>query len=156
MSDDGAWRAKELRQWEKGQRQIDLTKEFKDQNQDLLKGFGRDEFSYKNELYDHAHIFWFENEGRFAHGYPVTAWLQVGLVYAAGLYTAKEQGCVARGVLFSRFWRYHYFDWISFIRRAGVYGVGGGLVAGTILFGSPEISIKRVVGFYNTWMAEDR
>ena len=72
---DEAWKGRELRDWEKGKRQIDLTKEFKDQNQDLLKGFGRDNFSYKVELTDSAHVFWAENEARFAHGYPVTAWM---------------------------------------------------------------------------------
>ena len=75
MSEDDTWRAKELRQWEKGNKKIDLTQQSKETNQDLLKGFGRDEFSYKGELTDHAHIFWNENEARFAHGYPLTAWL---------------------------------------------------------------------------------
>ena len=31
------WRAKELREWEKGNKKIDLQKEFKEKNQDLLK-----------------------------------------------------------------------------------------------------------------------
>ena len=150
------WKGRELRDWEKGKLKIDLNAQFKEQNKELLANYGRDEYSYKVELFDHAHDYWAKNEAKFAHGYPVTAWLQMGLVYTAGLYTAKEQGCVARGVLFSRFWRYHYFDWITFLRRAGVYGIGGGLVAGTILFGSPEISIKRIVSKYNTWIAEDR
>ena len=153
---DEPWKGREVREWEKGNKKIDLTQTFKEQNQELLQGFGRDSFSYRGELTDTAHCFWNENEAKFAHGYPVTAWMQVGMIYAAGLYTAKEQGCVARGVLFSRFWRYHYFDWITFMRRAGVYGVGGGLVAGTILFGSPEISIKRVVSYYKHWMTENK
>ena len=87
---------------------------------------------------------------RYAHGFPFTAWLQLGLVYAVGLYTAKEQGCVPRGTLITRFWRYHYFDWLTFVRRAGVYAFGGGLVAGTILFGSPDVSLKRAIHWYNS------
>lgn len=71
-----------------------------------------------------------------------------------GLYTAKEQGCVARGVLFSRFWRFHYFDWLTFLRRGGIYAWGGGLVLGTILFGSPDLSFKRVLGRYEYFFKE--
>ena len=150
-----AWRAREIRDWEKGNKKIDLTKEFKENNKELLENYGRDNFTYKAELTDHAHIFWNKNEARFAHGYPATAWIQLGLLYGAGLYTAKEQGCVARGVIFSRFWRFHYFDWLTFLRRGGVYAWGGGLVAGTVLFGSPDVSIKRCISLYNHWMAEN-
>ena len=55
---------------------------------------------------------------------------------------------MARGVIFSRFWRYHYFDWLTFLRRGGIYAWGGGLVAGTILFGSPDVSLKRAINRY--------
>ena len=147
------WRAKELREWEKGNKKIDLQKEFKEKNKDLLKGYGRDRYTYKAETYNAAHQYWHKNEARFAHGYPGTAWLQLALLYGAGLYTAKEQGCVARGVIFSRFWRFHYFDWLTFMRRGAVYAGFGGLVAGTVLFGSPDISIKRVINFYHLWMS---
>ena len=155
MSEPQAWRGKQLREWEKGQKQIDLQKEFREMNAPLLNTYGRDRYTYKAELYDSAHQYWYHYEARIAHGYPGTAWLQLGLVYAAGLYTAKEQGCVARSAIFARFWRFHYFDWMTFLRRAGVYGVGGGLVAGTVLFGSPDISIKRIISFYNHWFSED-
>ena len=57
--------------------------------------------------------------------------------------------------MFSRFWRYHYFDWLTFLRRGGIYAWGGGLLAGTILFGSPDVSLKRCFGWYNHWMAEN-
>ena len=82
--------------------------------------------------------------------------MQLGLLYAVGLYTAKEQGCVARGVIFSRFWRYHYFDWLTFLRRGGVYAWAGGLVAGTILFGSPDVSLRRCINWYQYWLCENR
>ena len=147
---------REIREWEKGQRKFDLSKDFKEKNQDLLKGFGRDSFTYDPELRNLAHNYWYRMEAPLAHGYPATAWLQLGLLYACGLYTAKEQGCVARGVIFSRFWRYHYFDWQTFLRRGGIYAWGGGLVAGTILFGSPDVSIKRCIGKYQYWMCENR
>ena len=57
MTDDRPdnWRYKELREWEKGQRKIDITKEFKDNNKELLKNYGRDRFTYKAELTDASH-----------------------------------------------------------------------------------------------------
>jgi len=55
---------------------------------------------------------------------------------------------VKKGVYFQRYWRAHYFDWLTFARRAGVYGIAGGLVFGTYLFGHPSISIKRAVNYY--------
>jgi len=64
------------------------------------------------------------------------------------LYTAKEQGIVKKGVYFQRYWRAHYFDWLLFLRRAGIYGIGGGLVLGTYLFGSPRISFSRGINYY--------
>ena len=58
--------------------------------------------------------------------------------------------------MFARFWRFHYFDWLTFLRRGGIYAWAGGLVTGTVLFGSPDVSIKRVIGAYRLWLAEDR
>ena len=60
-----------------------------------------------------------------------------------------------RGAIFSRFWRYHYFDWITFMRRGSIYAIGGGLIAGTVLFGSPDVSIKRGINRYQHWFHED-
>ena len=116
---------------------------------------GRDRFTYTAELTDAAHIFWFKNEAKFAHGYPYTGWLQTALVYVVGVYTAREQGCIPSSQYFCRFWRFHYFDWMTFLRRSGVYAWAGGLVLGTILFGSPDVSIKRCIGKYNYWMSEN-
>ena len=86
-----------------------------------------------------------------AHGYPYTAYLQLGLLYGCGVYTAQEQGLIKRGVVFTKFWRFHYFDWISFLRRGGIYAWAGGLVAGTVMFGSPDLSIRRCINKYTTW-----
>jgi len=82
------------------------------------------------------------------HGYPMTSYIQLSFVYLAGLYTAKKQGIVQRGVYFQQFWKHHYFDWLLFARRAGIYGIGGGLVVGTLFYGSPAISLARVKNYY--------
>ena len=54
-------------------------------------------------------------------------------------------------MIFTRFWGFHYFDWITYLRRAGLYAGVGGLALGTVLFGSPELSVRRVQSFYRTW-----
>ena len=153
---DDEWRMREYRNWEKGKVSFDLTKEFRDNNQALLKNYGRDRYTYQPELYDKAHNYWYQNEQRIIHGYPVTAWMQLGFIYATGVYTAQEQGCVPRGTMFARFWRYHYFDWLTFLRRGSIYGIGGGLAVGTLLFGSPDMSLKRVISKYQYWFHEDK
>ena len=117
-------------------------------NKDLVKDFGRDNLNYKPELYSTSAVYWAQNEARLAHGYPGTAWLQVALLYGVGLYTAKQQGLVKSGVVLSKFWNFHYFDWITFIRRGGMYAGVGGLIAGTVLFGSPDLSIRRAINKY--------
>ena len=121
-----------------------------------MKDFGRDNLNYKPELYSKNAVYWAQNEARLAHGYPGTAWLQVALLYGVGLYTAKEQGLVRSGVVFSKFWKFHYFDWITFIRRGGIYAFAGGLVAGTVLFGSPDLSIRRAINKYNFYVSAER
>ena len=130
---------------------IDLEKQSRELNKDLLDNFTRDPLHYKPELGNTSADYWYKNEARIAHGYPATSWLQIGLLYGTGLYTAKQQGLVAKGVIFTRFWNYHYFDWITYIRRAGLYAGAGGLVLGTVLFGSPELSVRRVHSFYKCW-----
>ena len=55
---------------------------------------------------------------------------------------------MGRGVYFCKFWNHHYFDWITFARRSAVYGVAGGLVLGTAMFGNPYIALRRV---YSKW-----
>ncbi len=79
------FRQKELRQWEKGQKTIDLQEEFRQRNQDLIKNYGRDNYTYTPELYEASHRYWNENEARFAHGYPATAWLKLGILYGVRL-----------------------------------------------------------------------
>ena len=93
-------------------------------------------------------------EAKYSHGYPATAWLQLALVYGCGIYTAQEQGIVKRGTPFCRFWRAHYFDWMTFGVRSVKYAWLGGLLAGTVLFGSPDIAFKRAISKFNYFTYE--
>ncbi len=75
--------------------------------------------------------------------------MQLALVYSIGLYTAKEQGIVKKGVYLQRFWKAHYFDWLLFFKRAGIFGVGGGLVVGTLFFGDTPLTLNRMRSRYH-------
>ena len=75
----------------------------------------------------------------------------MAIVYGCGLYTAKEQGIVKKGVYFQKYWKHHYFDWTMFLRRSAKYGLVGGLVGGTVLFGNPDLALRRAVSKYNYW-----
>ena len=59
-----------------------------------------------------------------------------------------------RGAFVGKFWKHHYFDWISFMRRSGVYGVAGGLILGTALFGNPNIALRRCQSKYFYYMKD--
>ena len=144
---------KTIRRWENGLERIDLEKQSRELNAPMLKNYNRDPLHYKPEVGNASADYWHKNEAKIAHGYPATSWLQIGLLYGTGLYTAKQQGLVAKGVIFTRFWGYHYFDWITYIKRAGLYAGAGGLVLGTVLFGSPELSVRRAVSFYHSWFS---
>lgn len=142
-----------LKKWDNDIYVFDVTEASRVKNP-WLEDFGRDRFTYEPEYPLLTALDAKINEAHYAHGYPLTSWLQLSLVYAAGLYTAKEQGIVKKGVYFQKYWRAHYFDWLMFIRRAGIYGIGGGLVAGTYLFGSPYVSVRRIINgyhYYFTW-----
>jgi hypothetical protein len=73
------------------------------------------------------------------------------LVYSIGLYTAKEQGIVKKGVYFQRFWKAHYFDWLLFARRGAIYGWAGGFLLGIVMFGDSAVSMKRALSKYHYW-----
>jgi hypothetical protein len=75
------------------------------------------------------------------------------LVYACGLYTAKEQGIVKKRVFFQRYWRAHYFDWLLFARRSAIYGIAGGLVLGTVIFGDQKLALRRAISRYHFWFS---
>ena len=52
------------------------------------------------------------------------------------------------------FWRHHYFDWILAARRATIFGLGGGLILGTMLFGDSKLSFRRMKGAYQLYLAD--
>lgn len=150
MSDQTPRQAyQELRAWEKGEIKHDISRDFAIKNRKWLNNFGNDRYTYRAELYDISSIHWAQNEAKISHGYPYTAWLQMGLVYATGVYTARKQGLIKRNVFITRFWRFHYFDWIMFGRRSVIYAWAGGMVAGTVLFGNPQLALRRTVNRYH-------
>lgn len=121
-----------------------------------LKNYGKDRMTFTPETPYSTNAYYMRNEGSHSHGYPVTAWLQLAIVYGCGLYTAKEQGIVKKRVFFQSFWRAHYFDWLLFARRGFSYGIVGGLVAGTFLFGDHRIALRRVVSKYNYYFCMEK
>ena len=68
----------------------DLQGEFYKANKDLCDGFGKDRYSFKPELGSSTMKFYRFYEAPMSHGYPATAYLQLAIVYACGLYTARE------------------------------------------------------------------
>ena len=140
---------REMMAWEINRNKIDLHRLFRDKNQKLMSLQNKNHTIWDPELMETQNLFWRKYEARIAHGYPLTAWWQLGLLYGAGLYTAREQGLVKRNVILTKFWKFHYFDWITFMRRGLIYAWAGGLISGTIMFGLPDLSIRRAVNAYN-------
>ena len=141
-----------MKRWENGIEKWDFQEETRKANA-FLGEFGRDKLSYKVETGILANEFWRYNEARLSHGYPATFYLQAAICYGCGLYTAKQQGIMRKGVYFQRFWKHHYFDWIMFGQRSLKYGVIGGLLAGTVVFGSSEIALRRIRSKYDVYFA---
>ena len=137
----------EIKKWDNNIYEFDVTKASREMNP-WLANYGKDRFTFTPETTYTSAAYLQRNEGSFSHGYPQTAWLQLALVYACGLYTAKEQGIVKKRVFFQRFWRAHYFDWLLFARRGFVYGIAGGLLIGTLTFGDHVLALRRVYSKY--------
>ena len=78
-----------IKQWDNDIIKFDVTTASRELNP-WLKNFGRDRFTYSEEMLEQTTQFYKENEARYSHGYPKTAWLQLAIIYGAGLYTAKE------------------------------------------------------------------
>ena len=146
---------RQVKSFENGHWSTDLSQEVAEGNP-WLKNYGHDRYTYHTELYEVNNNYWYKNEAKLSHGYPLTLYLQAGIIYGCGLYTAKEQGIVKKGVVLSRFWRAHYFDWISFLRRSSVYGIAGGVLLGTIAFGNPELAMARVYSKYQYYMIDTK
>jgi len=134
---------KEVKAWENGLKKWDLTEESRKANAALCDNYGRDPFTYTPETYYLANEWYRKHEAPMSHGYPYTAWLQLGLVYCCGIYTAHNQAIIRSGQFFKNFWGHHYFDWIMFARRSAIFGVAGGLIAGTFMFGQPDLAMRR-------------
>ena len=145
----------DLKKWDNDVYNYDVTEASRLMNP-WLKNYGRDRFTYTPETSYSSAAFLARNEASQSHGYPFTAWLQLGLVYACGLYTAKEQGIVKKRVFFQKFWTAHYFDWLLFARRGVVYGVVGGLILGTSLFGDQRLALRRAVSKYNYLFCQEK
>ena len=114
----------------------------------FLKNTGRDRMTYDPQRRAERFRYTMEREAFDSHGQPATTLLQALLIYGCGLYTAREQGIAKRNQWRCKFWQAHYFDYITFLRRAGVFGVGGGLVLGTLMFGLPTVAIRRIHSYY--------
>lgn len=143
---------REAKSWENGTHAPwDLQKEFYKANKELCDGFGRDRYTFTPEMRARTNNYWRNYEAPLSHGYPATAYLQMAIIYGCGLYTAREQGIVSRSAIFGRFWKHHYFDWTTFGIRSLKFGVVGGLLAGTVLFGNPHIAARRCESFYKCW-----
>ena len=141
-----------IKRWENGLVHWDLTEESRKANEELCHNYGRDPLTFRPEtlfVNNQHHRY---NEGAWSHGYPATAWLQLGLAYACGIYTAQNQGIIRTGQIFKNFWSHHYFDWIQWGKRSVVFAWAGGLVLGTFLFGNPDTALRRIRTRYEVFM----
>ena len=146
---------REVKEWENGKRTFDnfVTDQFKKENSELCAMHGRDSLTYTVEQNMMSATYWDKYEAPISHGYPYTSWLQLGLMYGCGIYTAQEQGVIKRNVFVSRFWKFHWFDWITFARRSFLFAGVGGFVAGTVMFGNSSIAFRRVMSKWTYWTA---
>ena len=78
-----------IKSYDNGVKQFDVT-ETSLQVNPWLKNYGMDRYTYKPEMTFTSASYYKQYEGSISHGYPSTSWLQLALVYACGLYTAKE------------------------------------------------------------------
>ena len=121
-----------------------------------VANYGRDRLTYKAETSHLSANYNAKYEGSLAHGYPMTSWLQLGLLYGCGIYTAQEQGVIKPTQFIARFWRHHYFDWMTFARRGFLFAGVGGLALGTVMFGNSNISLRRGIHHFKFWFVGDK
>ena len=79
----------DIKKWDNDIYKFDVTEASRAKNP-WLANYGRDKFTYSSETPFSSTKYHARYEAKHAHGYPATAWLQLAIVYAAGLYTAKE------------------------------------------------------------------
>ena len=125
--------------------EIDIADTFRVNNPSLCEDYGKNAWSYTTERDDVWFPYHFETEARYAHGYPYTTYLQAGIFFGTAYYTARQQGLPSPHL----FYKSHWFDWITCFKRFAVFGIAGGLVLGTFLFGDPKLSFKRIYNRYN-------
>ena len=143
---------KEFRDYENNFDHHDLSAMSRRQNWSWLKNYGRDRYTYQAEDHNKANDVFGAVEPMFAWGYPDTYFIQMALIYAIGVHTAKKQGIIAGNAYMCRFWKNHWFDWTTFIKNGFLYGYCGGMVAGMLLVGEPELAWNRTVSKWNYWM----
>jgi hypothetical protein len=78
-----------VRKWDNGTIEFDLSESSRAMNP-FLENYGRDRYTYKPEMTYTSAVHYARTEASQSHGYPKTAYLQVGIAYLAGLYTARE------------------------------------------------------------------
>lgn len=64
----------EIRKWDNGVYQWDVTKASRKMNP-WLDNYGRDRFTYDSEMLEVNTARYFHEEPKLAHGYPLTAYL---------------------------------------------------------------------------------
>ena len=125
--------------------QLDIAETFRRMNPSMCDSYGQNAWSAENENDNYNMLYWMRNESKQAHGYPYTFYMQAGIFYATAYYTARSQGLPAPHL----FYKSHWFDWITCFKRFAIFGIAGGLVLGTVLFGDTSLSLKRVYNRYN-------
>ena len=124
--------------------QFDVATAFKQANPSMCDNYGMDPWSYNGEHNHHWISHYYRNESKMAHGYPMTYFLQAGIIYGLAFYTAREQGLPKPHMFFKS----HWFDWMLFFKRSAIFGVAGGMVLGTLLFGDTRISLNRIGNYF--------
>ena len=122
----------------------DISDAFRRNNPSLCKDYGVNAWSYQIEDDRYWNRYWFKNEAKASHGYPYTYGIQIAAFFGIGYYTAREQGIPNP----HNFLKSHWFDWATFLRRFAIYGVAGGLVVGTLVFGDTGLALKRIYNRY--------
>jgi hypothetical protein len=79
----------DIKKWDNGIHKYDVTEASKAMNP-WLKNYGRDRLTYTPEMHYTSAAFHAQNEAGKSHGYPLTAYIQLSLIYVCGLYTARE------------------------------------------------------------------
>ena len=64
----------DIKKWDNDIHKFDVTKASRAINP-WLENYGMDRFSYKPEMTYSSTVYYANNEGRRAHGYPMTAYL---------------------------------------------------------------------------------